>query len=99
MADIALIEKYGTEGVTLDDMHRLYNMIPTEEAYLCEFDAYVVESTAIGIMTPDCAAGLGFETERNSELHAFVASILDDVDNESEGGTYDYKGYTLSLVR
>lgn len=99
MADIALIEKYGTEGITLDELSTLYSMIPSEQAYLLEYDARQVESTAIGVITPDTAARLGWDTERNSPLHDFVASILDDVDNESADGHYMFCGADVVIIR
>lgn len=99
MADVALIEKPGVDGVTQAEVANLYSKLDSSEAYLVEFDAHVVESAAFGLITPACAEALGYETGPDSPIAIFVADIMDDMDNETDDGLYDFCGFTISLER
>lgn len=62
----------------------------SDEAYVVEFTATNVESTAVGVIRPEAASWLGYETDANSPIHVFVEGILDDINNSS--GYYTYRG-------
>lgn len=51
----------------------------------------------MGFITPEAAEALEYEYQTG--LREFVANILDDMGNESEDGTYEYKGIRIHLSR
>lgn len=97
--DIAMIEKPGLEGLTRTEAMYLYDMLSDTEAYRIEIGDINGNSTAMGFMTPAAADILNFEYDQDSELGKFISSILDDMDKESEDGTYDFKGLKVWLNR
>lgn len=94
---IALKEKPGMDGLTKQDVAELYDMLDGEEAFPLELEPDFVESSAMGFITPEAAEAL--EYEHQTGLREFVVNILDDMENESEDGTYEYKGIRIHLSR
>ena len=94
---IVLREKPGAWGLTKKDVMELYDMLDGEEAFTLELEPEFVESSAMGFITPEAAEAL--EYEYKTGLREFVANILDDMENESEDGTYEYKGIRIHLSR
>ena len=78
-------------------MAELYDMLDGEEAFPLELEPDFVESSAMGFITPEAAEALEYEYQTG--LREFVANILDDMGNESEDGTYEYKGIRIHLSR
>lgn len=94
---IVLREKPGAWGLTKKDVMELYDMLDGEEAFPLELEPDFVESSAMGFITPEAAEALEYEYQTG--LREFVANILDDMENESEDGTYEYKGIRIHLSR
>lgn len=94
---IALKEKPGMDGLTKQDVAELYDMLDGEEAFPLELEPDFVESSAMGFITPEAAEALEYEYQTG--LREFVVNILDDMENESEDGTYEYKGIRIHLSR
>ena len=75
----------------------MYDMLDGEEAFPLELEPDFVESSAMGFITPEAAKALEYEYQTG--LREFVVNILDDMENESEAGTYEYKGIRIHLSR
>ena len=97
--DIVLIEKPGTEGLTNYDVIYMYNRLKEETAYPIEIGDINGNSSAMGFITPSAAEKLGYEYTQDSYIGKFVANILDDMNNESENGTYTYEGLNILITR
>ena len=101
---IALIEKDGVNGLNWDNMAFLYGLVTnphlngTEEVFPIELEAREHESSAMGFITPNAAEMLDYDYEQ-SGLHDFIASILDDMENENESHRYQFKGIDIYLSR
>ena len=102
--DIALIEKYGTEGLNKKDVITLYGLVAdplqngNDEVFPIELEARKHESSAMGFISSTAANMLDYDYEM-SGLHSFVATILDDMDKENENHEYVYKGINIHLSR
>lgn len=114
--DVALIEKDGNKGLQLKEIQLLYGFCSEtfnngrDEVFPVEIEAREHESTAIGFITPAAYDKLDWDIE-SSGLHAFVSSIMDDMELEDElaidsyildGVTYriyEYKGLKLWFNR
>lgn len=94
---IVLREKPFPYGLTKQDVAELYDMLDGEEAFPLELEPDYAESSAMGFITPEAAEALEYEYQTG--LREFVANILDDMENESEDGTYEYKGIRIHLSR
>lgn len=94
---IVLKEKSFPYGLTKQDVAELYDMLDGEEAFPLELEPDFVESSAMGFITPEAAEALEYEYQTG--LREFVVNILDDMGNESEDGTYEYKGIRIHLSR
>ena len=70
-----------------------------EEAFPVEIGDFNGNSSAIGFITPDAAETLQYEYGQESELGWFVAGILDDMDKESENGSYQFNGLNIYIGR
>ena len=97
--EIALIEKPGCEGLTKSEVMDLHDMLSRPEAYPVEIGDVNGNSSAMGFITPQAAKELDYEYDQNSELGRFISSILDDMDKESEDGTYVFKELRIWLNR
>ncbi len=101
---ISLLEKYGIEGLNGDEIYLLYHLTHDScehnsfKVFPIELEAHKHESSAMGFITPEAAEILDYDYKR-SGLHDFIASILDDMENESEDFHYEYKGIDIYLSR
>lgn len=102
--DIALIEKPGVNGLNRDNISLLYGLTTrtfsdgTDEVFPIELEAREHESSAMGFITPKAAEKLDYDYE-HSGLHDFIASILDDMNNEVDDNHYIFKGLDIYLSR
>jgi len=95
---IALREKEGEYGLNRNDVVELFDMLGKAEAFPIELEAREHECSAMGFITVEAAESLYYDYE-NSGLHRFVANILDDMNNETEDCTYEFKGIKIWLSR
>lgn len=95
---IVLKEKSFVDGLNRTDLLELFDMIKGEEVYPVEFMAYTHESSAMGFITPEAAEALDYDYE-TSGIADFIATILDDIGNESTDCTYSFKGISIWLSR
>lgn len=95
---IVLREKEFVSGLTRNDVTDLFDMLDNVEAYPIELLAREHESSAMGFITPEVAELLDYDYDE-SGLHDFIASILDDMENESDDCTYEFKGIKIWLSR
>jgi hypothetical protein len=96
---INLIEKEGEDGLTYKDILELMEPIKEEEVFPVEFFAKEHESVAMGFITVEAANQIDFDYDEESDLSAFIASILDDMDNETEDGKYEFEGILIQITR
>lgn len=97
--EIALIEKPGCEGLTRAEIMDLHDMLSRPEAFPVEIGDINGNSAAMGFITPKAAEELQYEYGQDSELGQFISSILDDMNKESEDGTYVFKDLRIWLNR
>ena len=98
---IALLEKYGIDGLNKSDIYLLYGLVTetgSQEVFPIELEAREHESSAMGFITPEAAEMLDYDYE-GSGLRDFIASILDDMENENEECQYKFKGIDIYLSR
>ena len=93
-----LLEKPGNDGLTIQEVNKLAEMLGGIYFYPIELYAHAVESCALGLISVDAACAIEYDYE-NSGLHDYVASILDDMDNEHEDCRYQFKGVEIWLGR
>lgn len=97
--ELALIEKPGCKGLTKAEVMDLYDMLSQPEAYPVEIGDVDGNIAAIGFITPQAAEELQYEYGQDSELGQFISSILDDMEKESEDGTYLFKNLRIWMSR
>ena len=101
---LALFEKHATNGLNLNELSLLYNLIAAshhnanQEVFPIEFEAREHESSAMGFITPEAAEILDYDYE-SSGLHDYIASILDDMNNVHRDNQYSFKGVNIYLCR
>lgn len=93
---ITLVEKPNVDGLTKAEVMEMYDQMNGDEAYPLEISG--CETSAMGFITPEAAEILDYDYE-DSGLNDFVAVILDDMNNESEDGTYEFRGIRIHLSR
>lgn len=93
---ITLIEKPNVDGLTKAEVMEMYDQMDGDEAYPLEIGGS--ETSAMGFITPEAAEILDYDYQE-SGLNDFVAVILDDMNNESEDGTYEFRGIRIHLSR
>lgn len=93
---ITLIEKPNVDGLTKAEVMEMYDQMNGDEAYPLEISG--CETSAMGFITPEAAEILNYDYQE-SGLNDFVAVILDDMNNESEDGTYEFRGIRIHLSR
>ena len=94
--NLVLIEKYGTDGITLEEATEMLNMLISTVAYPIELEAYKHACSAMGFIDPEYADSLEYDY---SGLHDFIAGILDDMEQESLTHTYNFGGGMIYLTR
>lgn len=93
---ITLVEKPNIDGLTKAEVMEMYDQMNGDEAYPLEISG--CETSAMGFITPEAAEILDYDYQE-SGLNDFVAVILDDMNNESEDGTYEFRGIRIHLSR
>ena len=96
--DVVLIEKEGVCGLTKEDVESIYDALSAPEAYPIEIDNLGGESSAQGFISSEAAEKIEYDYV-GSGLFPFIGGILADVNQESEDGTYEFKGLTIFLTR
>lgn len=94
--EITLVEKPNVDGLTKAEVMEMYDQMNGDEAYPLEIRG--CETSAMGFITPEAAKILDYDYQE-SGLNDFVAVILDDMNNESEDGTYEFRGIRIHLSR
>ena len=97
--DIVLIEKPNCDGLTKSDVTSLYDTLNGYEAYPIEIGDKNGNSTAMGFITTYAAEQLAHDYDQNSALASYISLILDDMDQESENGIYEFEGLSIRLSR
>lgn len=95
---IVLKEKTFVSGLTRNEVIVLFDSLDNTEAYPLELEARNSESTAMGFITSESAEVLDYDYE-TSGLRDFIATILDNMDNESPDCVYEFKGIRIWLSR
>lgn len=94
---IMLIEKLNVDGLTRAEVMEMYDQMNGDEAYPLEINGS--ESSAMGFITKDSAKILDYEYSEESGLGDFIKVILKGMGNESEDGTYEFRGIRIHLSR
>lgn len=97
--DIALIEKPVDQGLTRAEVMDLHDMLSEPEAFPVEIGDTNGNSSAMGFITPQAAEKLQYEYGQDSDLGHFISSVLDDMNKESEDGTYTFMGLRIWMSR
>ena len=94
--DVVLLEKPMDSGLSKSELLAMYAYIPgNEEHLMLEIEGH--SSTAMGFIK-ESVADTVFQYDY-TELNRFVASILNDMNNERADHTYQYKGINILLTR
>ena len=99
--DVALIEKPFFNGLSFADIKGLFNLLftdETDEVYPIEIQSNC-QSFAMGFITSEAADKIDYAYEINTRFADFIIDILDDMKNESEDHTYEFKGLKIWLGR
>jgi hypothetical protein len=96
--DVVLIEKPFFEGISFLEIKSLFNLLLTDEVYPIEIQSNC-ESSAMGFITSEAADKINYAYETNTYFANFITDILDDMKNESEDHTYEFKGLKIWLGR
>lgn len=98
--ELVLHEKSAADadGLIRSEAIDFIDMLSGKEFFPIEIEAKYHESTAMGFITRDFADELNYDYE-GSGLNAFIANILDDMNNEREDSTYEFKGRKIWLTR
>lgn len=96
--DVVLIEKPFFEGISFLEIKSLFNLLLTDEVYPIEIQSNC-ESSAMGFITSEAADKIDYAYETNTYFVNFITDILDDMKNESEDHTYEFKGLKIWLGR
>ena len=94
--EITLVEKPNVDGLTKAEVMEMYDQMNGDEAYPLEIRG--CETSAMGFITPEAAKILDYDYQE-SGLNDFVAVILEDMNNESKDGTYEFRGIRIHLSR
>lgn len=97
--DVTLIEKPGNAGLIRNEVIDLMDMLNSLEGFPLEIGDINGNSSAMGFITPTAAEKLQYEYGQDSELGQFISSILDDMNKESEDGTYEFQGLKVWMSR
>lgn len=96
--DVVLIEKPFFEGISFLEIKSLFNLLLTDEVYPIEIQSNC-QSSAMGFITSEAADKIDYAYEINTRFADFIIDILDDMKNESEDHTYEFKGLKIWLGR
>lgn len=95
---LVLHEKPTYDGMTRTEAIDLIDMLGNHEFLPIEIETKFQESIAVGFITMDFADKLNFDYA-SSGLDAFIANILDDMDNEHDDCIYMFKNCRIWLTR
>lgn len=95
---LVLHEKPAFDGMTRTEAIDLIDMLGDNDFLPIEIESKFHESVAVGFITMDFADKLNFDYD-GSGLNAFIANILDDMNNESDDCTYTFKDSNIWLTR
>ena len=96
--EIVLMEKEAIDGLDKYSIINLFNMLSSKDAYPIELEAKEHECSAMGFISVKAAESLNYDYE-SSGLHDYIASILDDMNNESLNCEYKFKEISIYLSR
>lgn len=96
LCSVVLKEKQACDGLTRSEAIDLIDMLDGDEFLPIEIEAKEHESSAMGFITVAFSDEMDFNHDGLSE---FVASILDDMDKESEDCRYEFCGHQIWLTR
>lgn len=96
--DVVLLEVQGETGLKRSEIMSLLDKINGDEVYPLEILSDVVESCALGFITPKAANTLDFDYAE-SGLTDFIKSIIDDINNETKNCEYSFKELTIFMSR
>lgn len=96
--DVVLIEKPFFEGISFLEIKSLFNLLLTDEVYPIEIQSNC-ESSAMGFITSEAADKIDYAYETNTFFANFITDILNDMENESEDHTYEFRGLKIWLER
>ncbi|MBQ7818541.1 MAG: hypothetical protein IJ341_02470 [Bacteroidales bacterium] len=96
--DVVLIEKPSCSGLTKDEIIDMANSLGDKSMLPIDIEPYEQECSAMGFITWSAANTLDFDYEE-SGFREFIASILDDMNNENPSCRYEYKGLNIYLSR
>lgn len=97
--DIVLLEKPGNAGLIKTDVIDLMDMLNSLEGFPLEIGDINGNSSAMGFITPQAAEKLSYVYDQESELGQYIASILDDMNKESEDCIYTFNGLRIWMSR
>ena len=95
---LVLKEKESLCGLSKVEVIDLYDMLVGLEAFPIEIEAKTHECSAMGFIDTAYADMIDFDYA-GSGLIDFIASILDDMNNENESCEYSFKGIPIYLSR
>lgn len=95
---VVLKEKIFGEGLTKEDTIELFSLLDGAEACPLELVAMEHECSAMGFIAVDEAESIDYGYTE-SGLGNYVASILDDMNNESPNCEYTFRGISIWLSR
>lgn len=95
---IALKEVELDDGLVRQEILDLYDMLDDVVVLPLEIMAREHECSAIGFVTLEAANIIDSDCAL-PELKVFIASILDDMNNENEDCIYEFKGIRIWLSR
>lgn len=95
---IVLKEKEFTDGLNKSEIIDMLDMLDSTETYPIELEARDHECAAMGFISLNAAEKFWYDYEL-SGLHDYIASILDDMEKESDDCTYEFKGIQIWLSR
>lgn len=98
--DLVLLEKEEESGLVLSEIEALMSLFGEKhhelEVYPIELPGY--NSSAMGFITASGADKIDYDYNR-SGLVSYIASILKDMNRETENGVYEFKGLKIWLKR
>ena len=96
-SDIALIERQDIDGLTKPEVMDLFDMLSGTEAMPLEISGN--SSVAMGFITTYAANKLNYQYGDGSALASYLSLILNDMNNESADGFYEFEGLSIWMSR
>jgi len=96
---LVLHEKPVDSGLTRSEAIDLIDMLNCDKFYPIQIEATLVESIAMGSVSREWFDSLDLGAGEDNQLDEFVGNIMNDMNNESEDCTYEFKGRKIWLSR